>query len=258
MRYPKLEFDKLQMYFGEPYIIDTEDTLGSITVYSPSIGDIMRLGETKFFASLNVLINNTTSYRLMLWDADIDWCEISDYDLFITLYKSLQSEVTTLLFGDLDFQNFKLMKKVKDGKDTITLVNEEQNVEIDEVVYQHIHQYLQNVFGIFPDEKITESAMLKDMYIQKDRNELRNQEILEKQGKKKSISMQSTISACINHPGFKYKLSELKDVGVCEFYDSVKRLQIYENATACLKGMYSGMVDGSKIDSESYNFMRDK
>ena len=258
MRYPKLEFDKLQMYFGEPYVIDTKDALGSITIYSPSIGDIMRLGEAKFFASLNVLINNTTSYRLMLWDAGIDWCEISDFELFITLYKTLQKEVTTLLFGDLDFQKFELMKKVKDDKEVITLVNKEQNVEIDETVYQLIHQYLQNVFGIFPDEKITESAMLKDMYIQKDRNELRNQETLEKQGKKKSISMQSTISACINHPGFKYKLSELKDVGVCEFYDSVKRLQIYENATACLKGMYSGMVDGSKIDSESYNFMRDK
>lgn len=258
MRYPKLEFDKLQMYFGEPYIIDTEDTLGSITVYSPSIGDIMRLGEAKFFASLNVLINNTTSYRLMLWDAGIDWCEISDFELFITLYKSLQEEVTTLLFGDLDFQKFELMKKVKDEKEVITLVNKEQNVEIDENVYQHIHQYLQNVFGIFPDEKITKSSTMKNMFIQSDRQELANKEFKEKKGQNVSVSMQSTISACINHPGFKYKLSELKDVGVCEFYDSVKRLQIYENSRACLTGMYSGMVDGSKISPESYNFMRDK
>jgi hypothetical protein len=247
------------MYFGEPYVIDTEDTLGSITVYSPSIGDVMRLGEAKFFASLNILINNTTSYRLMLWDAGIDWCEISDFELFITLYKTLQKEVTALLFGDLDFQKFELMKKVKDDKEVITLVNKEQDVEIDEVVYQHIHQYLQNVFGIFPDEKIPEKgSMLKEWYITKDRRELKNQEQLEKEGKRRSISMQATISACVNHPGFKYKLSELKDVGVCEFYDSVKRLQIYENATACLKGLYSGMVDGKKIDAESYNFMRDK
>ena len=111
----------------------------------------------------------------------------------------------------------------------------------------------------FVSAKIPEKgSMLKEWYITKDRRELKNQEQLEKEGKMRSTSMQATISACVNHPGFKYKLSELKDVGVCEFYDSVKRLQIYENATACLKGLYSGMVDGKKIDTESYNFMRDK
>jgi hypothetical protein len=69
--------------------------------------------------------------------------------------------------------------------------------------------------------------------------------------------MRSIISACVNHPGFKYKLDELKQVGVCEFYDSVKRLQVYEASTALLKGMYSGMIDSSKINPDEYNFMRD-
>ena len=36
--------------------------------------------------------------------------------------------------------------------------------------------------------------------------------------------MKAIISSLINHPGFKYKLHELKEVGVAEFYDSVKRL----------------------------------
>ncbi len=69
--------------------------------------------------------------------------------------------------------------------------------------------------------------------------------------------MRTIISALVNHPGFKYKLSELKEVNVAEFYDSVKRLQVYEQSTALLKGMYSGMIDGSKIKSEDYNFMRE-
>ena len=54
------------------------------------------------------------------------------------------------------------------------------------------------------------------------------------------------ISAMDNHPGFKYKTNELKEIGIVQFMDSVKRLQTYENSTALLKGIYSGFIDVSK------------
>jgi hypothetical protein len=60
----------------------------------------------------------------------------------------------------------------------------------------------------------------------------------------------------VNHPGFKYKLQELREVGVCEFYDSVQRLQIYESATAVMKGMFSGFVDSKNIKPDQYNWMK--
>ena len=65
-RNPKIEFDKLQMYFREPYTIDLEDTKGSITIYQPSIRDLIRIGEIRFFTSLHFLTTNTTQNRLML------------------------------------------------------------------------------------------------------------------------------------------------------------------------------------------------
>ena len=60
----------------------------------------------------------------------------------------------------------------------------------------------------------------------------------------------------VNHPGFKYKKNELKEVGIVEFMDSVKRLQTYENTVALLRGMYSGMIDASKINKEEFNWTR--
>ena len=65
------------------------------------------------------------------------------------------------------------------------------------------------------------------------------------------------ISTCLNHPGFKYKKNELREVGIVEFMDSVQRLQVYESSTALLKGIYSGFVDASKIDKNELNFMRE-
>ena len=62
----------------------------------------------------------------------------------------------------------------------------------------------------------------------------------------------------LNHPGFKYKKSELKEVGIVEFMDSVKRLQTYESVMALMSGMYSGMIDTKKLDlKEELNWMRD-
>ena len=249
-RYQKLEFDKLQMYFGEPYVVDLENVNGKIIIKMPTIGNIIAYGEKKFYETLNIFITNTTSYRLALWDSGIDWNEISDFDLFCMLYKNTDAGAIKLLFDGLDLNKFELVKK----NDCITLYNIDDDIEINEDVYQYIHQYFQEIFNIFPEEKITRDKTLKELYIRKDRIEFERQ----KNSKdKSSSSIQSLISACVNHPGFKYKLSELKSLGICEFYDSVKRLQIYESSTALMKGMYSGFVDSSKLSSDDYNFMKE-
>lgn len=60
----------------------------------------------------------------------------------------------------------------------------------------------------------------------------------------------------MNHPGFKYRIDDLKDLGIFAFMDSVQRLQIYESSIALLHGAYGGFVDSSKLDKNEMNFMR--
>lgn len=259
-RNPKVEFDMLQMYFGEPYEIDLEDAMGKVTVLQPSMGDIIRIGETRFYQTLNIFTCNTTQYRLILWDLGIDWNKFSDFELFVMLHSQADPEVTSLLFKDLDIASMvPLMKKKSpdDENGELVLWDNEKQVEINANVHNHFSQYFRAMFNTFPEEKITNMDTLKNWYITKDRRAAEHAQQEEAKGKKKSFSIQPIISACVNHPGFKYKLKELKDVGVMEFYDSVSRLQIYEQCTALMKGMYSGFVDGSKIKAEDYNFMRE-
>jgi len=255
-RYQQFEFDKLQMYFGKPYVIDLESAQGSITVEIPTVGDIMELGEKKFYSTLGIFVTNTTSYRLMLDELKLDWNTLSDFELFCMLYPQIDSEASKLMFGDLDFKKFVLYKKqLPDQAETVVLWDKEDNIEINEEVYQHFAQYLRAVFNMYPDEKITDDPVLKQWYLHKDQRAL---EIAQKTKKKEeNTSILPLISACVNHPGFKYRPMELRHVNICEFYDSVKRLQIYENTTALLKGSYSVMIDSSKIDKEQFNFMRD-
>ena len=256
LRYPEIEFDRLQMYFGFPYVINLDSAEGSLTISVPTMRTLIELGEKRFLQTINVFTTNTTEYRLVLWDAGIDWNEISDFELFCMLYKQIDPEISTAIFKGIDFNDFELFKKTLDGNEIIVLYNDKLNIEINEDVYQHIAQYLRLIFRITPQEKITKDKYLKEMYIHKDRVDA---ELRKKKAETEEIntSIQPLISACVNHPGFKYKLSEVLDLGIYEFYDSVGRLNVYESTTAVLKGMYSGFVDGSKFKADDFNFMKE-
>lgn len=79
-RNPVIEFDELQIYMGIPHTIDIEGIEGNITIYSPTLGQVIKMGQLKFYAGINPFITNTTQYRLPLWEVGIDWNEVADFD----------------------------------------------------------------------------------------------------------------------------------------------------------------------------------
>ena len=248
----KYNFDRLKMYFGEPYIVKCK--IGEIKIFQPTIENILLFGESKFYTMLNVFIANPTSYRLQLWDWGVDWNKISDYELFCTLVKGLDVEETYLLFGDIDFKTFEIYSEKVNDIDIMTLYSEKYNIEINEEAYRCIAEYLRLMFNIYPKVEKAKGKATKEAIIDEDRMNLASEAKKNKHSKSMLLPL---ISSCINHPGFKYKLNELREIGIVQFMDSVQRLQIYESTVALNSGMYSGMCDLSKVDKKLFNFMRD-
>lgn len=251
------KFDHLKMYFGEPFEVGN-----GLIIHQPTVGQILEVGEQDFYAMLYVFISNPTTYRLQLWDLGIDWNKISSYTLFTMLIKSVDSNVAKVIFGDIDFKGFEIYAKTvqktdDDGEKTEvqipTLYNTATEMELSEDDYTLISEYLQTMFNIFPKVEKAKGRSTKEAIIEEDRMNLA---MRQKKDDSDDSSLLSLVSACVNHPGFKYKLQELRDVGICQFMDSVQRLQVYESSTALMKGMYSGFVDGSKLNANDYNWMR--
>lgn len=257
------EISLLQLYFGDPYQVSDK-----ILIYQPTIGGILeydkKFGESEFWSMLNVFIGNTTSYRLLLWDMGIDWNEISDFQLFSLLIKTLKVENTEILFGDLDLSSFDAyMKQIpnedefdnkeeSEPKQEMILWNPELDIEINEDIYKNIALYIRTMFNIFPKVEKAKGKTTKKWIIEEDRMNLAN-------AKKEDTTSTflPLIESCCCHAGFKYKKNELREVGIYEFMRSVQRLQVYESTTALLKGMYSGFIDTKGIDKEEFDFMRD-
>lgn len=246
------EIDALKLYFGEPFVIQN-DIHNDIIINQPTIGDIIKNGEKQIYSAVNTLIANPTMYRMQLWDLGVDWNKVSDFSLFCMLAPSIDSESTKLLFGDLNFQLFQLQQtRTEDEGVSYYLFNEEQNVEIDETAYLQMASYLRAMFNTYPKVEKARGKSTKEWMIEEDRMSFEQH----KNDVYKSTLL-PLISTCLNHPGFKYKKNELREVGIVEFMDSVQRLQVYESSTALLKGIYSGFVDASKIDKNELNFMRE-
>lgn len=251
------KFDHLKMYFGEPFEVGN-----GLIIHQPTVGQILEVGEQEFYAMLYLFISNPTTYRLQLWDLGIDWNKITSYMLFTMLIKSVDSDVAKIIFGDVDFKGFEIYTKTKtetneDGEEVEvqvpTLYNTSSEMELSEDDYTLISEYLQTMFNIFPKVEKAKGKSTKESIIEEDRMNLA---MRQRKNESDDSGLLSLVSACVNHPGFKYKLQELRDVGICQFMDSVQRLQVYESSTALMKGMYSGFVDGSKLKSEDYNWMR--
>lgn len=249
------DIDVLKVYFGDPIQIDEK-----IVIHQPTIGQIVDFGELKFWVLANRICANPTSMRLELWDAGIDWCTISDFDLFISIIATINKEESELLFGDLEMNLFRpIVIKTEGGEEKPVLIYlPDPSIQIDENLYKNMVGYLRIMFNVHPKVEKAKGQLTKEWMINEERIAIEN----EKKNKAKNDKWKPSvlfplISAALNHPGFKYKKSELKDVHIFEFMDSIKRLQIYENTTALIKGMYSGMIDTKNIKNEEINWVKD-
>lgn len=243
-------FDPLAMYFREDFYVK------GIRIVQPTIGDILKIGERNFYSGLLPFLYNSTSIRVMLWDMPqrIDWCKVRDIEVFNMLKDTLANKsAIRLLFPDYEIEKMKLIGIKDKNTDEIIfyLYDEDNDFFLEEKDFMEIAKYIRTLLNMHPKVETAKGKTTKQWMIDEDRmNAVQNAE------KKDSSSLLPLVSACVNHPGFKYKLQELRDVGIYEFMDSVQRLQIYESTKALLQGSYSGFCDTSKVAKEEFNFMR--
>lgn len=249
----KYKFDKLKMFFGEDF------TINGIRIVQPTIGDILELGEKNFYNALSPFTNNSTFIRLMLWTAGMDWCKVGDLEVFnflMTILKQSEDDYKStlkLIFPDIDVTQFQIepLKNTKTGEFKNCLYHPFLNMILSEEQFAEISEYIREMLNVHPKVEKAKGKITKKWMIDEDR-----QKLLEKQAKDEDSDLLPLVSSLINHPGFKYNLKQLKEVGIVQFYDSIQRLQIYEGTRALLQGSYSGFCDLSKVDKNKFNFMR--
>lgn len=234
--------DELKLYFGEDIIVNDY-----VKIHSPSVGEVVEYGEREYLSTVYLLTAIPSDMKSQLFDIGIDYEEISDFELFYLLTRSLTPDRTRILLYDLDLSKMQLVPNEENG---LMIMKSEQGI-IDELAYNRIAKCLCKIHGIVPKIEHAKNKTTKRILIDLDRQKLA------KAAKEEPKSMlKPLVSAMMRYPGFKYKTSELKDCSYYEFMDTVRGSQIYIQSTALLQGSYSGMVDTSKINKNEFNWMR--
>ena len=159
-----LEVDELLLYFGDDYIIND-----NIRIHQPLVGEIISC-EREYFSVVHSLTAIPSDMKSQLWDMDIDWCSIEDFELFMMLSQTLTLDRTKILFGDLDFSKMKPFRNSQNGD--IVLADKETGVVIDSMIYTRIVTYLRKLHNITPRVEKTKSKTVKKWLIEEDRNKI--------------------------------------------------------------------------------------
>ena len=239
--------DELKIYRGEDFVVSKH-----IILHQPTLNEICDYGERDYYSMIYNFTATPQSLKVQLWDMEIDYTEITPYQLFYQLlYRMYPQEKTSIIFGDLDFSRFQVMQRKDDESILLYQEIDGESVIIDEYTYNIIIDYLCKSHFIERDLKIPMTKSAKMILIEDAREEMETNK-----NKEYHSTLKNLVSAMINSEGFKYNHSQVWDMKINAFMDSVKRIGKIKNAQLLLQSGYSGFgVNLKEINNKQLDWL---
>ena len=235
--------DPLKLYFGDPYVVNQY-----ITIYQPTIGDIIEYGEREYYSMIQTLTAIPSECKSMLFDMGLDWNQTTDFQLFVMFSRSLSQKQTEIVLGDIDLQRMQIRENLQNGEPI--LVDPVTGAIIDELAYKTMSAYLCKLHNLTKKIEKAGNKYTKQVLIDEDRQK---KEYAATQPYK-SFLMPLVSAIKVRHA---YTRDYIRNMGLYEFFEDVNRSQIIVNTDSLLSGAYSGMMDTSKIKKSQFNWMRE-
>lgn len=235
--------DKLQIYFGNDLVINER-----LRVRQPTLRDVIQMGEEEYYDMVFALTAISSDMKSFLWDHGIDWCEVSDFEMFYMFSTVMTPESTGVLLGDIDLSSFKMCQREEDGE--LFMVNKD-DIIIDKYVHKKIFDFVCTIHGIKKKPEFAANKITKRVLIEDDRAQRRR--------KKKEYESQlfPLISAMVNSAEFKYNIETVQDMKLFAFMDSVRRIQHSRHVASLTEAYYSGNIDTDKFDTRKLEWLCD-
>lgn len=221
--------DEFQIYRGKDFYIKD-----GIIIHQPTLGEICEYGEQSYWTMVYTLTSVGADLKVQLYDLGIDYSKIGDFKLFYSmLSRTLDQSKTQILLGNLDLTQMKTYQK--NGEGDIFMYDSEKDIVIDEYTYLLIAEVLRKMHGLKRNNQLPANETTKLILIEDDREAYE----INKNNKYHS-QLKNLISAMVNSNGFKYNHSEVWDMKINAFMDSVKRISKIKNSDLLFQSGYSG------------------
>lgn len=267
------EVDELKIYHGKDIQINKD-----IIITIPCLEEISDFGESLYFNAVHTITAVGADLKWQLWDKGIDYTQISDYDLFVTLisqlissnkrlYEDIQEnpqnyigkiddiEINDLLINpvslflkDIDFADF---EPIADENNQLLLYDKVRNRKIDRFAYHQMVDVIRNIHGLKRNNETPANERTKMDLIE----DARDEAMASRNKPFKSVlkSLVSTLQVKCGQCGD----DKVWSMPISAFLENIKRIGIIQNAELLLQGAYSGFASLKNVDKNTLNIFQD-
>lgn len=214
----------------------------NIKVVIPTVGEILE-DEASYETMTLIFTAAPIDFMVQLDDMGIDFTEINDWELFVLFFNGLKTMDTSLLLGDLDLTRFELYVNNENGD--LVLLDEENDIKIDRLVYEEIGKVLREINGLKKNNKKPGNEEAKRYMLERARVKQRRN-----MRKKRVSQLEKLIVALVNTEQFKYNFETVKDISICQFNKSFEQVVKKVDFDNLMYGVYTGSVDIKEISQD--------
>lgn len=219
-----------------------------LSIYIPTVGEILSSDDREYYQMVTTLTSSPYDLMVQLDDMGIDYEQITDFELFMLLFQSLQNKDLSLIFPRLDPSLLKPAKNNENGQ--IVLWDAENRIVIDELIYNEICDALRKIHFTEKPKYKAGNKEAKEFLIERTRLKQK------RQAKKPYRSfLEDLVVAMVNTEEFKYNYEQTMDLTIYQFNASVRQIQRKINYNHVMSGCYFGTVDIKKIDQRELNWL---
>lgn len=229
------------------YIICGEDFVlnDKLVLHNPTIREIKELKEINYLILINQLTMRPYDDMVGLDEKGINYLDVTDFEIFVRNIIHLPKELTSIIFGDIDFQQFHPAVNKINNQPIIT----NGEIVIDELIYQYIVDYIRGINFISAEvEYEPGNETFRKALIDKKKREIR------RNSKKPFESRIGNILSFVVNEGKIYNYNTILDIKISQLYDSFYRLNHLQNYRQTMSGVYAGTVKYADLDKAQINW----
>lgn len=222
-----------------------------ITIKVPMIKDIIE-DEDNYFSNIALMVATPYDMMVQLDDIKIDFAQIDEWDLFLLLFNELKTRDLSLIFDELDLNDFVMAEEItSDNKSgNIVLVNPKTDAKINRAVHEQICQYLRKTLQLQKNDKKPANEEARKFLIERTRTKL-------KRRKKQHFESQieKYIVALVNTSEFPYTYESVLGLTINQFYASLHQIIKKIKYDKLMIGCYAGTVNMKELDQNELNWI---
>ena len=222
----------------------------SISISIPSVGEVID-NEDKYYDLISILTAMPIDLMVQLDDAGIDFTSIDEYELFLLMSSGIKSQDTSMVFGDLDFSNFKLATNEQNGN--VVLLDDINNIIIDRAVHSQISDVLRTIHHLERNRRKPANEEAKKYMLKRAREKMKR-----RMNRKEDSQLESLIVAMVNTEQYKYDFEGTRELSIYQFNESVRQVINKVDYDNRMYGVYAGTINAKELSQDDLNWLTHK